>query len=75
MRDIAPPTGKQKMLPKNAGNADSAALFCLSRQKLDYFPAQNCATSAFGENHPVGGKLQDRTELNLTSAAAVDSFL
>jgi hypothetical protein len=34
MRDIAPPTGKQKMLPKNAGNADSAALFCLSRQKL-----------------------------------------
>jgi hypothetical protein len=42
---------------------------------LDYFPAQNCATLAFGENHPVGGKLQDRTELNLTSAAAVDSFL
>jgi hypothetical protein len=42
---------------------------------LDYFPAQNSTPLAFGENHPVGGKLQDRTELNLTSAAAVDSFL
>jgi hypothetical protein len=45
------------------------------RGQPSYFPAQNCATLAFGENHPVGGKLQDRTELNLTSAAAVDSFL
>jgi hypothetical protein len=42
---------------------------------LVYFPAQNSTPLAFGENHPVGGKLQDRTELNLTSAAAVDSFL
>jgi hypothetical protein len=42
---------------------------------LDYFPAQNSTPLAFGENHPVGGKLRDRTELNLTSAAAVDSFL
>jgi hypothetical protein len=42
---------------------------------LAYFPAQNSTPLAFGENHPVGGKLQDRTELNLTSAAAVDSFL
>jgi hypothetical protein len=75
MRDIMAPTGKQNLSPKNAGNADSAAQSCLLRQKLDYFPAQNCATLAFGENHPVGGKLQDRTELNLTSAAAVDSFL
>ena len=41
---------------------------------LVYFPAQNSTPLAFGENHPVGGKLQDRTELNLTSAAAVDSF-
>jgi hypothetical protein len=40
-----------------------------------YFPAQNSTPLAFGENHPVGGKLQDRTELNLTSAPAVDSFL
>jgi hypothetical protein len=40
-----------------------------------YFPAQNSTPLAFGENHPEGGKLQDRTELNLTSAAAVDSFL
>jgi hypothetical protein len=76
MRDIAPPAGKQNLLPKNAGNADSAALFCFLRQKLaSYFPAQNSTALAFGENHPVGGKLQDRTELNLTSAAAVDSFL
>jgi hypothetical protein len=42
---------------------------------LGYFPAQNSTPLAFGENHPVGGNLQDRTELNLTSAAAVDSFL
>jgi hypothetical protein len=34
MRDIMAPTGKQNLPPKNAGNADSAALFCLSRQKL-----------------------------------------
>jgi hypothetical protein len=46
-----------------------------SYAKLDYFPAQNSMPLAFGENHPVGGKLQDRTELNLTLAAAVDSFL
>jgi hypothetical protein len=42
---------------------------------LVYFLAQNSTALAFGENHPVGGKLQDRTELNLTPAAAVDSFL
>jgi hypothetical protein len=42
---------------------------------LVYFPAQNSTPLAFGENHPVGGKLRDRTELNLTSAPAVDSFL
>jgi hypothetical protein len=36
MKDIAPPTGKQNLLPKNAENADSAPLFCLSRQKLVY---------------------------------------
>jgi hypothetical protein len=35
MRDIAPPAGKQNLPPKNARNADSAVLFCLSRQKLD----------------------------------------
>jgi hypothetical protein len=35
MRDIAPPTGKQNLPPKNAENADSAALLCLLRQKLD----------------------------------------
>jgi Winged helix-turn helix len=34
MRDIAPLIGKQNLPPKNAGNADSAVLFCLSRQKL-----------------------------------------
>jgi hypothetical protein len=34
MRDIAPHTGNQNLPPKNAGNADSAVLFCLSRQKL-----------------------------------------
>jgi hypothetical protein len=34
MRDIATPIGKQNLPPKNAGNADSAALFCLSRQQL-----------------------------------------
>jgi hypothetical protein len=42
---------------------------------LDYFPAQNSTPLVFGENRPVGGKLQDRTESNLTPAAAVDSFL
>jgi hypothetical protein len=40
-----------------------------------YFLAQNSTTSALGENQPVGGKLQGRTELNLTSVAATDSFL
>jgi hypothetical protein len=45
------------------------------KRATSYFPAQNSTPLAFGENHPVGGKLQDRTELNLTSAAAVDSFL
>jgi hypothetical protein len=45
------------------------------REVLVYFLAQNSTPLAFGENHPVGGKLQDRTELNLTSTAAVDSFL
>jgi hypothetical protein len=40
-----------------------------------YFPAQNSTPLVFGENRPVGGKLQDRTESNLTPAAAVDSFL
>jgi hypothetical protein len=34
MRDIASRTGKQNLPPKNARNADSAVLFCLSRQKL-----------------------------------------
>jgi hypothetical protein len=59
MRDIAPPTGKQNLPPKNAEKADSAALIRLLRQKLDYFPAQNSTPLAFGENHLVGGKLQD----------------
>ena len=35
MRDIAPAAGKQNLQPKNAGNADSALVFCNSRQKLD----------------------------------------
>jgi hypothetical protein len=35
MRDIAPLPGKQNLPPKNAGIADSAALSCLARQKLD----------------------------------------
>jgi hypothetical protein len=43
--------------------------------QLGYFPAQNSTPLAFDENHPVGGKLRDRTELNLTLAAAADSFL
>jgi hypothetical protein len=30
---------------------------------------------ALSENRPVGGELQGRTELNLTSVAAADSFL
>jgi Fe2+ or Zn2+ uptake regulation protein len=34
MRDIATPICKQNLPPKNAGNADSAALFRLLRQKL-----------------------------------------
>jgi hypothetical protein len=42
---------------------------------VDYFPAQNSTPFAFGENHPAGGKLQGRTELNLTSVVAADSFL
>jgi hypothetical protein len=53
---------------------EGSFVYCCA-QDLDYFPAQNSTPLAFGENHPVGGKLQDRTELNLTSAAAVDSFL
>jgi hypothetical protein len=40
-----------------------------------YFPAQNFTPLAFGENRPAGGKLQGRTELNLTSVVAADSFL
>jgi hypothetical protein len=32
IRDIAHRTGKQNLPPKNARNADSAVLFCLSRQ-------------------------------------------
>jgi hypothetical protein len=42
---------------------------------LVYFPAQNSTPLAFGENQPVSGKLQGRTELNLTSVIAADSFL
>jgi hypothetical protein len=38
MRDIAPPTGKLNLPPKTAENADSAALFCLLRQKLASLP-------------------------------------
>jgi hypothetical protein len=43
--------------------------------KSSYFPAQNSTPLAFGENRPAGGKLQGRTELNLTSVVAADSFL
>jgi hypothetical protein len=43
--------------------------------RLSYFPAQNSTPLAFGENRPAGGKLQGRTELNLTSVVAADSFL
>jgi hypothetical protein len=40
MRDIASPPGKQKLAAKNARNADSAALFCLSRQKRSNLDAE-----------------------------------
>jgi hypothetical protein len=62
----------------HAGTAPLSRLTTFSalwKSSLDYFPAQNSTPLAFGGNHPVGGNLQDRTELNLTSAAAVDSFL
>jgi hypothetical protein len=45
------------------------------RAPPSYFPAQNSTPLAFGENRPAGGKLQGRTELNLTSVVAADSFL
>jgi hypothetical protein len=51
MRDIAPPAGKQNLPPKNARNADSAVLFCLSRQKLVYRRASS--SSAFANIRAV----------------------
>jgi len=56
---------------RTAANPDTASELI----RLVYFPAQNSTTLAFGENQPVGGKLQGRTELNLTLVAASDSFL
>ena len=40
-----------------------------------YFPAQNCEHHACGLNRSFCGKLQARTDLKLTVAAAVDSFV
>jgi hypothetical protein len=43
--------------------------------RSSYFPAQNWVTQSFGQNRPVGGKLQGRAELDLTLVWAADSFL
>jgi hypothetical protein len=43
--------------------------------RLNYFPAQNWMILAFAQNRLGCGKVQGRTEFELTQGAAADSFL
>jgi hypothetical protein len=43
--------------------------------EFSYFPAQNWMILAFAQNRLGCGKVQGRTEFELTQGAAADSFL
>jgi hypothetical protein len=43
--------------------------------RFSYFLAQNCGRRGCGWNRNVCGKLQGRTDLQLTPMAAYESFL